>query len=179
MFIPSISLIYVIKHGLSLEYLFYVCIIKGYPWDIPDYVCLSLVYPYLYFFYKKIRRPGGWCRRSGGGPAALVPPTMASVCRVSSWISLMPCRAARHTGALAMCTFTAMSVEYDVKNMPRSAQLAQTYRFVWVIRVKSKSVPAEIKASASDRVQPNCMPRSPVENFWGRPVLYISTLVDI
>ena len=132
MFIPSISLIYVIKHGLSLEYLFYVCIIKGYPWDIPDYVCLSLVYPYIYFFYKKLRRPGGWCRRSGGGPAAPVPPTMASVCRVSSWISLMPCRAARHSGDLPMCIFrvAALWVEYDEKNMPCSAQLAQTYRFV-------------------------------------------------
>ena len=110
---------------LNMAYHWNICFMSRYPWDIPDYVCISLVYPYIYFFSKKLRRPGGWCRRSGGGPAAPEPPTMASVCRVSSWISLMPCRAALHTGDLAMCTFTAMSVEYDVKNMPRSAPVAQ------------------------------------------------------
>ena len=80
MYIPSISL-------LSQVYPWDILLLPGYPWDILDYACLSLVYPYIYdFFRKKVvdREVGAAVSRGFGrwGPAAVpVPPraTMASV----------------------------------------------------------------------------------------------------
>ena len=74
MFIPGLSQVNPVYAKLSwlipwltLEYLshFYVPgITNVYPWDIPNYVCLSLVYPYIYFFLQKCRRRStGWLAR--------------------------------------------------------------------------------------------------------------------
>ena len=98
--------------GISFPFLNVPGITNVYPWDIPNYVCLSLVYPYIYFFLQKCRRPGGWpgCHISGGGPAAPVIQTMALESRLSSSISLMPWLAALHTGELPMSIFAALSL---------------------------------------------------------------------
>lgn len=59
-----------------------------------------MVYSYSYFFLHSQAEPGGWCRKSGAGPVAPEPPTMASVRLVSSTISLMPKPAALHGGLM-------------------------------------------------------------------------------
>ena len=110
--IPSISL-------LSQVYPWDILLLPGYPWDILDYACLSLVYPYIYDFLGKKSSIGRLVPQSPADSAAEAqqrcqyhpgPPwrRWAAVGSVSSRISWMPWRAARHTGdfKLPMCIFT-------------------------------------------------------------------------
>ena len=127
-----------------------------------NYIYLhSIRYPYSYVFFR-IR--GNWCRTAGAGPAAPEPPTVVSVCLVSSASSWMLKPAALHAGDLPMCVwvFAALTEGKALVNVQRSSQQTQKYWCVGII----KSVPANIKASTTERASRpcQCMQQNPFLN---------------
>ena len=116
----------------------------GYP---NFYIYIPSISLVVLFCLQKLSRQGGWCRRSGAGPAAPVPPgpTMASVGIVSSSTFFHAQTSRLAYGRLANMCQCPDSFECGVGGNKHATMhtTAHTNQCVWVM----KSETAEIKTS--------------------------------